>query len=150
MSDRGSARRAQKIDYRRIIDHFEQIARANVGKYMHVGDICRVARINERTLSRAYRELRNVGPRQYVLSLRLSEVRRVLLSEDGTVTQAAMRFGFRELGKFGVLYRRAFGETPSQTKRRRRSMDANVLEGSPDRCDIFRSPGPRDITGSAA
>jgi AraC-like DNA-binding protein len=45
-------------------------------------------------------------------------VRRVLASEDVTVTQAAMRFGFRELGRFGVLYREAFGESPSETRRR--------------------------------
>jgi AraC-like DNA-binding protein len=43
------------------------------------------------------------------------------LSEEGTVTEAAMRFGFPELGKFGVLYRKAFGESPSETRRRAQS-----------------------------
>ena len=48
--------------------------------------------------------------------LRLSEVKRVLSQEGGTITEAAMRFGFRELGRFGVLYRNAVGERPSQTR----------------------------------
>jgi transcriptional regulator GlxA family with amidase domain len=108
--------------YREIVDHFEQVARANVGRFVHVADLSRVAGVNQRTLSRAFRDIRGLGPYRYLQYLRLSEVRRVLSSEEGTVTQAAMRFGFRELGRFGVLYRKAFGESPSETKRRRRSV----------------------------
>jgi len=110
--------------YREIVDHVEQVARANVGKFVRVADLSRVAEVNQRTLSRAFREIRGIGGYRYLLYLRLSEVRRVLSSEEGTVTQAAMRFGFRELGRFGVLYRKAFGESPSETKRRRRSVHA--------------------------
>jgi transcriptional regulator GlxA family with amidase domain len=104
--------------YRQIVDHFEHVARANVEKCVHVADVSHIAGINQRTLSRAFREVRGTGPHRYLQHLRLSEVRRVLSSEQGTVTQAAMRFGFRELGRFGVQYRKAFGETPSETKRR--------------------------------
>ena len=43
-----------------------------------------------------------------------------MLGKEGaeTVTDAAMRFGFRELGRFAVDYRAAFGESPSETLRR--------------------------------
>jgi transcriptional regulator GlxA family with amidase domain len=50
--------------------------------------------------------------------LRLSSARRALLSADGTiakVTEIAMSFGFAELGRFSVEYKKAFGESPSQT-----------------------------------
>jgi transcriptional regulator GlxA family with amidase domain len=50
--------------------------------------------------------------------LRLSGARRALLSADcelTTVTEVAMCFGFVELGRFSVEYRRVFGESPSQT-----------------------------------
>src|SRR5208337_1542406 len=110
--------------YRQIVDHFEEVARANVGNFVHVSDLSRIAGINQRTLSRAFREVRGIGPYRYLQYLRLSEVRRVLSSEGGSVTQAAMRFGFRELGRFGVLYRKAFGESPSQTRQRGRSVHA--------------------------
>jgi transcriptional regulator GlxA family with amidase domain len=49
--------------------------------------------------------------------LRLSEVRRALLSADSkrvTVTEIATCFGFVEL-VFSVEYRTVFGESPSQT-----------------------------------
>jgi transcriptional regulator GlxA family with amidase domain len=124
--------------YRQIVDHFEEVARANVGNFAHVADLSRIAGINQRTLSRAFREILGIGPYRYLQHLRLSEVKRVLLSEGGSVTQAAMRFGFRELGRFGVLYRRAFGESPSQTRRRGRSEHA----GSHDNCDDGQRAAP--------
>jgi len=49
---------------------------------------------------------------------RLSRARRALLSADCklvTVTEIATCFGFAELGRFSVEYRKVFGESPSQT-----------------------------------
>jgi transcriptional regulator GlxA family with amidase domain len=127
--DRGESRTTslRSERYQSIVEHFEQIARAHVRSLTHVSNLSRIAKINQRTLSRAFRETRGVGPYRYLLGLRLNEVRHVLLSEDGTVTEAAMRFGFRELGKFGVLYRKAFGESPSQTKRHGKSAQVERL-----------------------
>ncbi len=34
---------------------------------------------------------------------------------ESSVTDIAMRFGFAQLGKFSVEYRRTFGESPSTT-----------------------------------
>ena len=118
--DGGSTTTTQRTQrYRQIVDHFEQVARANVGTLVHVGDLSDIAGINQRTLSRAFREISGISPRRHLQYLRLSEAKRILLSEEGTVTHAATQCGFCDLGKFAVLYRRTFGETPSETKRRR-------------------------------
>ena len=134
--DRNSAGKTRPVErYQRIVEHFEEIARANINQYFHVADLSRIAGINQRTLSRAFREVHGVGPYRYLQYLRLSEVKRLLLSaEDRTITQVAMQYGFRELGKFGVLYRKIFGESPSETRRRKQSTQA----GSP--CDISLVP----------
>jgi len=102
-----------------------------VGNFAHVADVSCIAGINQRTLSRAFREVRGIGPYRYLQHLRLSEVRRVLSTEGGTVTQAAMRFGFRELGSFGVLYRKAFGETPTETRQREQSVQRVLPQDAP-------------------
>ena len=50
--------------------------------------------------------------------LRLSQARQALLSANCklmTVTEIATSFGFVELGRFSVEYRKVFGESPSQT-----------------------------------
>ena len=129
---RGAITTEQRIRrYRQIVDHFEHVARANVGNFAHVADVSCIAGINQRTLSRAFREVRGIGPYRYLQHLRLSEVRRVLSTEGGTVTQAAMRFGFRELGSFGVLYRKAFGETPTETRQRKQSVQRVLPQDAP-------------------
>jgi transcriptional regulator GlxA family with amidase domain len=119
-----STRRMQ--EYSRLVDQFEQVTRENLENTVHVSELCRLAGINQRTLSRAFRQVRGMGPARHVQQLRLIEARRVLLLADGTVTQAAMRFGFRELGHFGVLYRKTFGESASETKRRRRWRESEL------------------------
>ena len=116
--------------YRRIVSHFEEVARENIRTFVHVADLSRIAEVNQRTLSRAFREVCGIGPYRYLQQLRLNEVRRVLLSEGGSITEVAMRFGFRELGKFGVLYRKAFGESPSETRRRAQSVRAASYHGA--------------------
>jgi len=117
--DQGQTRTTPRHQrYEDIVEHCEEVARANIGTLVRVADLSRIAGINQRTLSRAFREIRGVSPYRHLLYLRLSKVRQVLLCEEGTVTEAAMRFGFRELGKFGVLYRKAFAESPSETRRR--------------------------------
>jgi transcriptional regulator GlxA family with amidase domain len=57
----------------------------------------------------------------YLRRVRLQKVREELLrdSADG-VTDIATRWGFEHLGRFAGAYRRRYGETPSETRRRRR------------------------------
>jgi len=105
--------------YRQIVEQFESIARAHAGARMPMADLCRMAGVNQRTLLRAFHAIRGTTPSCYLHALRLEEVRQALLSADGaqTVTQVAMRFGFRELGRFAGRYKAAFGERPSDTLR---------------------------------
>jgi transcriptional regulator GlxA family with amidase domain len=107
--------------YQQIVDRFDAVARANLGKFAHIQDLCRLAGIEQRTLVRAFRAVRGTTPFRYLHALRLTEAREALLASDAaaeTVTQVAMRFGFRELGRFAVDYRATFGESPSETLRR--------------------------------
>ena len=58
--------------YPKIVDHYEELARVNVENFAHVEELCRIAGINQRTLSRAFREIRGTTPRRYLQYLRLS------------------------------------------------------------------------------
>jgi len=62
-----------------------------------------------------------MGPISYDRLRRMSLVRRTLRRGDGaasSVSEVALRYGFRSLGRFAVNYRAAFGEPPSTTLRR--------------------------------
>ena len=77
--------------------------------------------VSQRTLRKAFRGIYGLPPCRRLRMLRLNQARQALLSADGepaTVTEIATQFGFLELGRFSVEYRKIFGETPSQTRYR--------------------------------
>jgi len=62
------------------------------------------------------------SPMAFVQSRRLIKVRRVLLAPRPrtTVTEAALLAGFSSFNRFSILYKKTFGETPSQMLNRGR------------------------------
>jgi AraC-like DNA-binding protein len=106
----------------RLVRQAEALALASVDEPLHVSALCQVIGVSERTLRKAFLRVHGSPPCRHLRMLRLSSARRALLSADGTlakVTEIAMSFGFAELGRFSVEYKKAFGESPSQTLYRR-------------------------------
>jgi len=75
-----------------------------------------------------------MSPHRFLVLRRLQLARRALTRNGrGTtsVTAVATEFGFWELGRFAVMYRRAFGESPSVTLRRFRASSGYSNSHSP-------------------
>jgi len=121
-SELKSIRAGQGVQhYRQIVELIEDMARGQADEPLHIDDICRAARVSQRTLRNAFQEVYGSSPYRHLRTMRMSEARKALLSPASpaqTVTEVAMHFGFLELGRFSVEYRRAFGERPSATLRR--------------------------------
>jgi AraC-like DNA-binding protein len=83
--------------------------------------LCEVAGVGERRLQKAFESRRGVSPMRFVTERRLAEAHRRLLRDTrNDVTHIALGLGFRHMGRFALEYRAAFGESPSQTRRRAR------------------------------
>lgn len=69
------------------------------------------------SIHRAFRRHRDCSPMAYLREVRIRLARRQLLSHDPTqsVTSVAFQCGFTHLGRFASLYKRHFGESPSET-----------------------------------
>ena len=93
---------------------------AHLEEPLSVDGVAAAAGIAGRTLHQHFRD-RGLSPMRYVRERRFVEVRRDLLLADprDNVTAIATRWGFCHLGRFAVEYRKRYGETPSQTLRRR-------------------------------
>jgi len=101
-----------------LVEQAENLALADVDEPLHIFALCRTLAVSERTLRKAFHKVRGLPPCRHLRMLRLSRARRALLSADyrlTTVTEIATSFGFVELGRFSVEYRKVFGESPSQT-----------------------------------
>lgn len=82
-----------------------------------------VAGVSARTLQKACLVRWGQTPLELVAARRLDVVRAGLSSQPGSlsVTEAAVRAGFTHLGRFAALYRRSYGESPSDTLARART-----------------------------
>ena len=82
-------------------------------------DIARAACVTVRAIQLAFRRHLDTTPMAHLRSLRLERAHQQLRAAnrgDGTtVTDVASRWGFLDPSRFAALYRRTYGEPPSQT-----------------------------------
>jgi transcriptional regulator GlxA family with amidase domain len=122
---------------RDLVEQAEILALADVDEPLHISALCAALSVSERTLRKAFHRIHGLPPCRHLRMLRLSQARRALLATDSdlsTVTEIATCFGFVELGRFSVEYRRVFGESPSQTLQRASTTKAHVSHAA-DRQD---------------
>jgi AraC-like DNA-binding protein len=112
-------------DVKRAIDYIE----ANLDSAVTLGAIVEASGVAGRTLLKHFRDTKGVSPMRYLCNARFEKVRIALAqAQPGeSVTTIAMSYGFSHLGRFSVEYRRRFGESPSDTLRRRHPL----LSGPP-------------------
>jgi transcriptional regulator GlxA family with amidase domain len=103
---------------RDLVDRAEKLAVSDADEPFPISALCLALAVSERTLRKAFHKVHGMPPCRHLRLLRLAQARAALLSADGkltTVTAIATCFGFQELGRFSVEYRKTFGESPSQT-----------------------------------
>jgi AraC-like DNA-binding protein len=104
-----------------LVEQAERLALAHIDEPLHISALCRTLKVSERTLRKAFHKACGLAPCRHLRMLRLSQARRALMCADAelvTVTEVATCFGFVELARFSVEYRKVFGECPSQTLHR--------------------------------
>jgi AraC-like DNA-binding protein len=108
------------VSSRDVAERVEAWIRGHVSQAITLEQLTAVAGVSGRTLQKACLARWGQTPLELVASRRLEVVRNWLAAEPLTVTDAAVRGGFTHLGRFSGLYRQAFGESPSETRAKRR------------------------------
>lgn len=86
---------------------------------LKVGDIAASARLAEDYFARLFRRRLGVSPLQYLIALRIREGRRLLAQNPGlTIREASRRAGFDDARHFARSFRKQFGMTPDEFRRR--------------------------------
>jgi AraC-like DNA-binding protein len=107
--------------------------RSHLSEPVDLDLLASVAGVRPRTLESHFKTFLGTTPLGWLRRTRFANVRRALErgGDDATVTRIALASGFVQLGRFAAEYRAIFGETPSTTLRRSRS----VLEGGDEPID---------------
>lgn len=96
-----------------------ELIRAQVAEPIRVADIATMLGVSTRHLQLGFRRHLDTTPQQFLRDCRLELANRMLrnAAPGETVTRIALECGFGHLGEFAALYRRRFGEKPSETIR---------------------------------
>jgi AraC-like DNA-binding protein len=107
-----------------VVRRAERFMAENAETLTTVSDVAAQLGVSLRSLQSGFRQWRNTTPNAHLRNVRLQRVREELLRSRGetNVTAVALRHGFSHLGRFSAHYRSAFGESPSATLRRGRTV----------------------------
>jgi AraC-like DNA-binding protein len=113
-------REAAPTHVRRVEAYIE----ANWNGPIMIESLAEICGVSARTLFRTFEKARGCSPMTFVKKVRLDHARRMLSTPDETtsVSRIAFACGFSNLGHFASAYRSAFGELPSQTLSRSRTL----------------------------
>lgn len=104
-----------------VMRRLERVLEENDSRPVYLAEVCAAIGVSDRTLRLRCTEELGMSPHRYLWLRRMHLARRALvqaIAGTTTVTAVAMDYGFGELGRFSVAYRRLFGETPSVTLHR--------------------------------
>ena len=104
----------------RVVDQALDFITMHAREAITVADVCASLDVGYRRLDRAFKRQLGHGPKDSILACRLSGARAELrLAEaSASVADIANAWGFWHLGDFARIYRREFGELPSESLRR--------------------------------
>jgi AraC-like DNA-binding protein len=102
-------------DVKKAID----LLRGDLARPWRVGDLACRCDVPRRTLEKHFRRFVGCAPLEFLRAERLDRARRKLLKArpGASVTEIAADCGLHHFGRFAVLYRDRYGETPSETVR---------------------------------
>ena len=93
---------------------------ANAANDISLADIAEAVHVTPRAVQYMFRRHLDTTPLQYLRRVRLHHAHQELLGADRmqeTVTAIAARWGFVHTGRFAVLYRQTYGQSPHTTLR---------------------------------
>jgi len=105
--------------HRELLARFED--RLAAEPFLPLADICRALGVSESSLRDCCKQHLGMGPSRYRYLRAMQRVHRTLRNgtpDAASVSEVAMRHGFRDLGRLAANYRALYGELPSATLRR--------------------------------
>ncbi|WP_018151449.1 helix-turn-helix domain-containing protein [Leeia oryzae] len=112
-----------------IVKRSQSIVMASPEEPVTVLDLCHTLRVSRRTLQNSFQLITNTTPVDYLRSIRLNGVRRMLsnpATANNAVREAAGYWGFYHLGHFSRDYSRLFNELPSETRAKGLAAQVNI------------------------
>jgi transcriptional regulator GlxA family with amidase domain len=116
----GRPKKSAPWQVRRVEEYIE----AHWDQPVSIEGLAVVANASARSIFQSFRECRGYSPMNFLKQTRLRHARETLVKpvSNTSVTSVSFACGFGNLGRFANDYQNVFGETPSETLNRSRSL----------------------------
>jgi AraC-like DNA-binding protein len=118
LADQGATRRKLRPPAAAAIDRIRAGIAADIEAIPTLSELASTARMSRYQLSRMFRKHVGLSLRDYVRNVRLERACALLLSSRHSITATALECGFYDLSHFDKAFRRRFGMTPREFRRR--------------------------------
>lgn len=98
------------------------LLRESFDRAVSIEDAAGAASLSPYHFIRRYKAVFGETPRQARIAARLDKAKELLMASDLSVTEVCMALGFSSVGTFSYAFLRRVGASPSDYRRRRRSM----------------------------
>lgn len=106
---------------RNALNRIEDVTNNLNLNHMSVPDLCEKSNVSLRTLEYAFQEKYHLTPKQYLRTVKLNNVHKILMKSipgEIIISDIANQNGFWHMGQFAKDYKNLFGELPSETLKR--------------------------------
>ena len=105
-----------------LVHRAEEYMRAHIEHSISILDLLRICECSRSVLFSAFSNARGYTPMEFLTEQRLQSARDKLLNQrkKASVSSIAIDCGFIHLGRFSQIYRKRFGERPSDTLKKRK------------------------------
>ncbi len=86
----------------------------DIARTLRVDQLAEAARMSQSSFHQHFKAMTSMTPLQFQKQLRLLEARRLMVTEDANVTEAAYQVGYESASQFSREYSRMFGVAPKR------------------------------------
>jgi AraC family transcriptional regulator len=97
---------------RRQLDRAREYIEEHLGRDIGISDLARAAALSPVYFARSFKQAMGVAPHQYLMSARVERVKKMLLSDERTLSDIATLCGFCHQEHMTRVFRRFCGSTP--------------------------------------
>jgi AraC-like DNA-binding protein len=102
----------------RQVRRAEAYIEQNWDQPVSIEDLAAIVGASARSIFRTFKQSRGYTPQEFARKIRLKHAREMLLQSELSLTEIAVTCGFADSSHFSREYKRAFGDRPSELRRR--------------------------------
>ncbi|WP_017349061.1 GlxA family transcriptional regulator [Pantoea sp. A4] len=106
-----------------VVQRSINFMKANLGMHFTLKDVAEHVGSHPRQLNRVFLANTNCTPASYWRQLRIHHARNLLVNTSQRITTVALNCGFSDASHFILWFRKQYGETPNDYRKRRREIE---------------------------